>query len=319
MFRFLSLTAVILLSFSCVKKQDEVAQKPVISVDGEVLTAEAFSISLAKKLKVFDALGAKDATNLKRAKDNIIREFIVSALLKKFAKAHKVEISDAELEEEILKIRKSYPDDLTFKASLASQNLDFSDWRNQLRSSLLEKKVFSVLHPTEGANLDAEIRKYYEANKSQFQRPEQIHLQQLVVAKEDDAERLLKRLKAGANFSDLAKRFGISPDAADGGDIGFIGKGVTPAFDQAFKLRSGQLSPVTKSNYGFHIMKVLDRRKPSVGSLENARPRIEKILLEKRQQEAFRKWLEDAVKSSKILQDDLLIERIIVKTKGRKE
>ena len=101
-----------------------------------------------------------------------------------------------------------------------------------------------------------EAKDYFEKHRDEFQQPEQIEIQQILVSKEDDAERLLKKLKEGGNFEDLARKFSISPDSNTGGRIKNLIKGTVPTFDFAFKFKLGQISQVVKSNYGFHIVKL---------------------------------------------------------------
>lgn len=312
--------ATVLWLAGCVHEGSNPRKTPVIIVNGETLSAAEFGKSLAKKLKNFDALAAKDNINIRRAKETVVREFIISALLRQHAKDKNLSVSQNELNEEFDRIRKTYPDDLTFKAALASEGVSIEDWKSHLADSLLEKKVFSLFKDEASSrNLEEDAKKYYETHKNEFQKPAQIHLQQIIVPKEDEADRLLRKLRGGGNFAELAKKFSISPDGAKGGDVGYIAKGEVPAFDVAFNLREGQISGVVKSSYGFHIMKVLGKKGAAKLSFPEARPRIMTQLRADQQQDSFKHWLEGAVKSAKIERNDLLIEKVKVHTEGSQE
>lgn len=313
-------------SVGCVKKTPQQTSIPVLIVNGDVLTAGDFAQTLAKRLKNFDALAAKDPTNVRRTKETLLREFIVSRLLDQFAKAHDLSVTKEEVDEEFDKIRKSYPDDLTFKAGMASEGQTMDEWRAGLKQTLLERKAFALLTPKNissnnfsSGNLNTEAKNYFDEHKSEFQRPAQIHLQQIVVAKEDDAERILKKLKAGEGFNEMAKRFSSAPEGTKGGDLGYVGKGVLPLFDSAFGMPIGKVSGVIKSSYGFHIMRVLDKRSPGSLSFEQAKPNIFKILLAQKQQESFNKWLEESLRAAKIQRNDALLDKIKIRTEGEQE
>jgi peptidyl-prolyl cis-trans isomerase C len=308
---------VIITSISCTRFRENQAYKTALAVNGEKLTAGDFSKQLAKKMKAFDALAAKDPTNIKRTKDLIINEFIVNALLRQKSQHEGASISDDELDLEFEKIRKSYPDDITFKAALAENSASIKEWRENLRKSLLEKKAFALLSPVA---TDSEALKdahaYYDSHKAEFQRPQQVHIKQIAVAKRDDAERILKALKSGTSFDSLAKKYSISPDAARGGEIDYISKGAVPIFDSAFNLRPGQLSSVIDSSYGFHILKLIDKKSAMLLTFEQAKPIITRRILGQKQQSAFSAWLETNVKSAKIERNDDLLNKLTVHTEG---
>ena len=129
----------------------------------------------------------------------------------------------------------------------------------------------------------------------------------------------MSEVRAGASFSEFAKKFSISPDGAKGGDIGYIRKGAVPVFDAAFNLHEGQMSGVLKSTYGFHIVRVLDRKGAVHLNYEQAKAKIVKQLVGERQQMVFNKWLEKTLKSAKIERNDSILEKIKIHTKGANE
>ena len=305
---------------ACHSNDIPVAEQPALVINGEVVKASDFGRLLTKKLKNFDALAAKEPTNVKKAREIVLQELLVSALLRQEAKKRGITVTEEDVTKEFDRLRKNYPDDLTFRAALADEGMTAGEWRETLGRSLLEKKVFDAMNEDDAKadkDLEERARRYHAEHKAEFSRPAQVRLQQILLTKEDDAERLLKKLQKGLSFSDLAKKFSVSPDAKNGGDVGYISKGVVPAFDPAFNLKPGQLSGVIKSSYGFHIMKVLDKRPPTVLSYEQARERIIRALRADRQQARFRSWLEETTKSSKIERNDNVIEKIKIHTEGQ--
>ena len=317
---FVTQALILLTVLSCTRFKENSTTATVLAVNGEKLSAGDFSKLLAKKLKNFDALAAKDPTNIKRTKDMILDEFIVDGLLRQLAQSKGLTISNEELEKEFEKVRKSYPDDLSFKSAIAEKGTSLTDWRDSLRKSLLVNKAFEIVSPPLSSDeITKTAHEYYAEHKDEFQRPPQIRIKQIVVAKRDDAERILHALKSGSSFEELAKKYSISPDSAHGGDIDFISKGIVPAFDSAFNLHPGQLSVIINSSYGFHILKLVDKRSAMLLNFEQSKGKIVQRITSRKQQEAFNRWLENAVKTAKIERNDTLLNRLSVHTEGTQE
>jgi len=142
---------------------------------------------------------------------------------------------------------------------------------------------------------DEEVLEYYEQNKDSFTEKEQVHLYNILLETEEDAQNVLEQLKAGGDFSEIAKTKSTGPSAAQGGDMGFISKGsIIPEIDEAvFALEIGELTDIIKSDYGFHILKVTEKKPESTKTLEEAREDIIQTLLPEKQKEAFEDLLEE--------------------------
>jgi peptidyl-prolyl cis-trans isomerase D len=149
---------------------------------------------------------------------------------------------------------------------------------------------------------DADLRDYYDQHRDQYRTPEQVKVSHILIktplpgpdGKVDEkavaearqrAEDLLKQIKNGASFEDLAKKYSEDPGSAkNGGSLGWVGRGQTvPEFEKvAFSLPKGQISGIVKSSYGFHIIRVDDKHGAELKPLDEVKSEIEPIL--KRQQ-----------------------------------
>ncbi len=148
----------------------------------------------------------------------------------------------------------------------------------------------------------AQIARAYEQNLSQYQFPERAKVEHILIkttgltpAQTKQAKQkalgILAQLRKGAHFSVLAKKYSQDPgSAANGGKLGWIEPGQTvPAFQQAaFSLPIGQLSPLVKTVYGYHIIKVLARQPAHTESLAQATPAIEQSLQQQASERAAR-------------------------------
>ena len=164
-----------------------------------------------------------------------------------------------------------------------------------------------------------DLQAYYNQHRDQYRVPEQVKVSHILIktplagsdGKVDEkgvaeaqrrAEDLLKQLKAGAKFEDLAKKNSEDPGSAkEGGSLGWIGKGRTvPEFEKAaFSLPKGQISDLVKSSYGFHIIRVDDKQDAHMKTLDEVKAEIEPILKEQKTREAAQKQAEELLQQAK--------------------
>ena len=120
---------------------------------------------------------------------------------------------------------------------------------------------------------------------------EEVHARHILVPTEDEAKAILAQLKGGADFATLAKEKSKDPGAADGGDLGYFTKEqMVPEFAEvAFKLDKGQLSDPVKTQFGWHIIKVEDKRIKPTPTFEQVKAQIENYIAHRAQARTRRK------------------------------
>ncbi len=271
---------------------------------------------MIQELKDFDALSAKDPDILRRIKDKIIADFVLRSMMLDFAKQNYLTVSDEELEREINRIRSSYPDDLSFREVLADNNRAFSDWRKDMRDSLIERKVFKKINEKSMPSSEEELRNYYNSNKELFKRNESILLRQIV---SDDMAKMdsIKSEISKQSFEKLAKKYSVAPEAQAGGLVGEVEKGSVDIFDKAFSLNPGSVSSILESPYGFHIFKVERKSPPGYSSFEANKKLVRQIVDGKKEQAQFVKWLDAQIRASRVMRDRALVDAISVETRIR--
>jgi peptidyl-prolyl cis-trans isomerase C len=124
---------------------------------------------------------------------------------------------------------------------------------------------------------DQEEHKVYDEAIKQAKNEEEVHARHILVPTEDEAKAILAQLKGGADFAALAKEKSKDPGAADGGDLGYFTKDqMVPEFAEvAFKLDKGQISDPVKTQFGWHIIKVEDKRIKPTPTFDQVKPQIE--------------------------------------------
>ncbi|XGC80882.1 peptidyl-prolyl cis-trans isomerase [Bdellovibrio bacteriovorus] len=297
----------------CPSKYQKVSTKPVAKVNDHVLTTKQFANQLARKLRNFDALAAKDPNNIHRVKEDILKDFLVKSLTLDWARAQKIVISEAALDKEVDKLRGNYPDDLSFRRALAQENLSFSEWREELRYSLVEREVFKILNEKIKQPTEEEVKRYYEENKERYKKKERIYIRQIVVDEDAKADAIKVDLKT-ADFAELAKKYSITPEGKSGGVVGWIEKGTVDYFDPLFSAGSGLQT--VKSPFGVHLIKVEKKAPAMTLGLEDVRSQILRALRAQREQAEYVAWLDAQLRSSKVLKDYDLMNSIKIDTRG---
>ncbi len=148
---------------------------------------------------------------------------------------------------------------------------------------------------------EAELRKTYQEGLAKITPEVEVRARHILVKTEDEANAILKELEGGADFAELAKTKSTGPSGAKGGDLGYFGKGqMVPSFaEAAFALEAGGLSKPVKTRFGWHVIKVEDKREKAVPTFEQIRESMRLALI--------RNYATDAVKK---LRDEAKIEII---------
>jgi foldase protein PrsA len=167
--------------------------------------------------------------------------------------------TEEEIEAEVEKARKYFDSEEKFNEFLTSQKMTMEYLRDTIRKDILVSKLQEKL-TTEVSVTDDEVAAYYGANQDQFISIKASHI---LMEDEEEAKKMLERVKKGENFNELALEFSEDPTAVDNkGDLGYFRKGqmVEPFETAAFALKAGEISELVKTDYGYHIIKLEDKK-----------------------------------------------------------
>lgn len=158
---------------------------------------------------------------------------------------------------------------------------------------LVAKLVETEVDDKAGVSED-EIKKYYDENKDKFKTPELWRASHILVADEAQAKSIYDELSRGGDFAELARKYSIDATASRGGDIGFFRVGqLVPEFEKAcLSLQVGQTAEVLHTQFGYHIIKLTDKKDAGTESYEVARRAIEGELMRKKRAILFDQMVE---------------------------
>lgn len=308
-----------LIMTSCFSEKKDPSGVVVLKVNHSSMDAKKFAELLSRELKSLTAVAVKDTPIVQTAKEKIINDFLLQVIFRDWAKLNKIKIhKDGEQgwQTAVDRVRKSYPDEISFRKSLSNEGLTYKEWTAKMRFSVLQKLVVKQLHENIEPPSEKEIKAYFDAHSDDFTVAEAVKIQQIVLRSEAEAKRIQKELKARKPMSELAKKFSITPEAANGGIVGWIERGTSPTFENAFSLAAGRRSDIVHSPYGYHIMMVLKKRRSRSLRFKEAKEQIKNILIEKREQAVYTAWLEEQLKKARVYKNIEAINAIKVKTKG---
>lgn len=237
-----------------------------------------------------------------QVRNQILENMIVQTLLLQDAKNKKILVSDEEVDAQISAIKQKYGEQ-TFQLALQQQGMEEEEYRKELRDQMIISRLKEDV--TKDISItDEEVRKYYDSHKDQFSSPESVKVRHILVKSIDEAKKVKERLKKGEDFAKVAREVSMDPGSRDrGGDLGYVSRGkmVKSFEDAAFALKKkGEISDIVQTEYGFHIIKLEDRKPAEITPFESARERAQNLLRKEKEEEVFKEYVENLRKNARI-------------------
>lgn len=205
-----------------------------------------------------------------------VNSMITEELIKQELAKQSITVTDAEVNEEVDALKASFPSEDQFNMALQQSGMTLEDLKGQTKTQVeLKKLMGDKIKVT-----DEEIKTIYDQNKESFATPEQVRASHILVETKEEADEIVKQLKDGADFAAIAKEKNQDATKDTGGDLDFFGRGeMDPAFEEAaFKLKKDEISDPVKSSFGYHIIKLTDRKEATNPTLEDKKDEIRKQL-----------------------------------------
>jgi peptidyl-prolyl cis-trans isomerase C len=284
-----ALLALLLCLFSACKEKERGSSPILLRVDGRSVTVDQFKNDFEKTLPSARNLSTEEKEDLQRS---FLVQVIDRELTLAVADRLGITISPAQVEAALQKYRKDYPPGV-FEKALKERGITLAQWRCELEEGLLMEKVVRQAVYSRVTVSEKEIAAYYQEHRDEFDRPVQVRARQIVVANEAEGQRILGLLRQEKPFEEVARQYSLSPDREQGGDLGFFARGEMPSeFDAiVFALPVGRLSELVKSEYGYHVFKVEERREAERLTLEAVSDEIRQKLHAEKKERAYQKWL----------------------------
>lgn len=286
----------------------------LVEVHGEKLTAGELDAQVRRAVAMRGGANLPPE-QLARVRAQLLGMFVTRAVLGEEAKQQNIEVTDEQRSNGIATITGKLPDGMSLEDVLTqrygmSRETFVADLDKEIRiRNLLEAKAKEAPDPT-----DEEIKAFFEENRDKLDKPESAHARHILIAcpqaapeaerteKKTRAESLQKRLVEGEEFAGIAQTHSDCTTKQNGGDLGTFprGKMVKTFDDAAFSQEINAIGPVIETQYGYHIIQVLERNQPETASLESAKARIEAILKNQRSSRIVKKYVDELKKNADI-------------------
>jgi parvulin-like peptidyl-prolyl isomerase len=275
----------------------------VAVVNGDAISRTALDSAIARSKRGYKeqkrAFPKAGTTQFQQIQQSALTFLVQLQELEQKAKQLGVTITQKQIDAKYAELEKQLGGAKNLKAQAKAQGLTLQDVRDVvIRPNLLSEGIYKKV--TKDVKVtDKDVSDYYKKNVKLYQQPESRDVRHILVSDRTLANKLYDKIKAGANFATLAKKYSKDPGSrAQGGKLTIV-KGQTAApFDQtAFLLDKGQVSRPVKTQYGWHIIQALSDVKPAKTTpLKDVKAAIKQQLLQTRQRAAWTKWINDTKK-----------------------
>ena len=217
---------------------------------------------------------------------------ITNRLIELEADKQKVTVSEEEIDDEVATLAESYGGETALEEAVTASGSTMEDVRNDIIIYLQTEKL---LEPRIEIT-DEELQTYFDENKDTFATAEQVQASHILVADEATAKEVKSKLDAGEDFSELAKEYSTDTTTAEsGGDLGYFSSGdMVAEFEEvAFALGVNEISDPVKTEYGYHIIKVVDHQAAKEANFEDSKAEIKDTLMNDKMSTEYTTWLEE--------------------------
>jgi peptidyl-prolyl cis-trans isomerase C len=259
---------------------------------------------------------------------DLIEKEIVRELVHQQGEKKNLEIDSDLVEKEMAALRKPYKSDEEFEKALGARNITMDDLKDSMKVDINARQLLNDQIKGKITIADTDVKQYYEDNKKKFLRPEAFRTRHILAAifppdmlkstpvaelqnkreeltkkAEERIDAIIKELKEGANFEELAKT--KSDDEAsreNGGDLDVIYKGIfDPSFDEAVsKLNPGEITGKVETRFGFHVIKLIEKRPSEQAPFDELEAAIQKHLFMEEAKKLVEVYIDELKKQAKI-------------------
>lgn len=287
----------------------------VAVVNGVPITKTSFDREMGRIEQQAAMSGQKlDPAKMAEMKKRVLNGLIDRELLYQESQKLGVRISDSAVNERMAALKKRFPNEADFNKALEQMNLSEADLKTQFTEDMAVKEFIDQKLSPKVKVTDADIKTFYDDNPKYFKMPERVRASHILIKVDPKAtpaekakaraklEKIQARIKKGEDFATLAKEYSDCPSSARGGDLDYFprGKMVGPFEDAAFSLKKGQVSDIVETQFGYHLIKVTDKKPAGVVPLAEVKEKIKKYLTQEKTNELLTQYSAQLQKTAKI-------------------
>lgn len=299
-----------LVVLSCQKETERKVKAPdgfVIKIGDKVVTVLEFEEMFALNYPQITRQKGDDYY-INPLKVAYLYELAEEMILNEIAQKSGITVNDVEIFKEIESIKESYTEN-SFNEMLDLQSMNLGDLQETIRKRLVIKRVLDEKVYSEIKINDDEIKAYYKMFKNSFHKPEEFKIEQITFHDEAKAKDILGKIKSGEmDFESAVKDYSSSQDDFGADGTGYVPKsGLPEEFEAALEsMKPGVVSGIINTAFGYHILKLIDKHDERTPSFDEVKEEIDRVLREKKEKNAYDKFMSNYKKEKKVIIDDKL-------------
>jgi parvulin-like peptidyl-prolyl isomerase len=274
------------------KNGAETEGRPVIVVDGQVLTLSEFNEYFEPLKMNYGREEPGNDSSLREARARFLLELIEEMIILRRAEELGLRVSPAELQQALENLGRGY-DDQGLQDMFMRQAISSETWQERVKRQLLVAKVLNQDLEQHISVTPEEMRQYYDEHQDEWAQAEQVRVWHILLPSREKANDVLKKIQDGDSFAAIAREHSTAPEASAGGDMGYVARGQLPEEldGPIFSLKPGRVSQAIKTSYGFHIFKVVEIRPAGKLGLDDRVKEIRKRVKKEKVEAAYGPWL----------------------------
>ncbi len=303
-------------SYAKEKESKKESKKDVVAVvNGTDISQTDFDREVGRYEQQMAMMGqTPNPQQLSEIKDKVLNGLIDRELLYQESQKVGLKASKSEVDERISALKQRFPSEEEFKKTIEKLGLNEAGLRSQFEKELAIKALLDKKFAGKVTVTDQEMKKFYDENPDYFKTPERVRASHILVKVEPNAseadkakarqkiEDIQKKVKKGEDFAALAKQYSDCPSSAKGGDLDYFQRGqmVGPFQDAAFAMNVGDVSDIVETQFGYHLIKVTDKKPAGTVSFEEAKDKIKSYLEQQKMGEEVNQYAAQLKKTAKI-------------------
>jgi peptidyl-prolyl cis-trans isomerase C len=292
-------SAIVLIALHALALEKQPSKCAVAVVNGSVITQEDFDREIDRVRQRFLSMGKPLIdSQIPEIKKEVLENLINRELLYQESQRKGIKVDEAAINEQVITMKKRFSSEAEFKSALIKLNLSKAAIKAQLKQGLAIQQFIDTHIVQKATVSDQEIKAFYESSPGLFKQPEQVRASHILIKVEPQAdeskkaaarkkiEEIQHRVQKGENFAALAKEFSQGPSSAKGGDLGYFGQGqmVKPFEEAAFAIIPGDVSDIVETRFGYHLIKVIERKSQTTIAFEDIKDRLGRYLKQQKVQ-----------------------------------
>lgn len=298
----------------------------VATINGNPITGEDFNWAMNRLQRVMAAQGGQlTEGNVNKVQQLTLQGLLKNELLFLESEALGIKIDPALVDSEYEKLKAQFPTEQQFVDAMDKLNISEGTIRRQIMRGVAAKQMLVNVFVPEVRFEKDNVEKYYQEHPDEFVQPELVRVRHILFKVKADSteedrqalETMLKglqeRIRQGEDFAELAGEYSDCDSAPRGGDLGYFRKGqLTPVLDTVvFAMQPGQISGVVKSEFGYHLLQVTERKEEKKLAFEQVKEQLTKQLVLRQAQLNAADFVNQRLESAevKIFIDDLKVDQ----------